>query len=212
MLIRELIKVYREEEKDIKPPYFTSDFMLVNYLNEALHEFAKKTKSFYDTTSPLTQIYVDKGQRLLPFDKRILEIKKAVVKETGHHLNIISVNTPYSAPYSLLLNSEAGEMILTKRFDKPVTIQLRVIRKPLKRLTTDDINSEIPDINEEDYRVLLYYIKYLAFSVNDAEIFDPQKAANSLALFISKCQEIKELNLRRRAAIQPVAMESIWSV
>ncbi|UYZ85327.1 hypothetical protein MTZ49_07210 [Entomomonas sp. E2T0] len=212
MLVCELIKIYREEEKDKIPSYFTSDFMLITYLNDALNEFAKKTMSFYDTSSPLTQVYVPKEQHLLPFDQRILEIKQAIVRETGDNLRIISANVADPTPYSLLLNSEAGEMILTKKYHYPVNIYLRVIRKPLKRLTLEDINQIIPDINEEDYRVLLHYIKYLAFSVADADIFDPNRAATNLALFEQKCQQIKDQNLRRRSAIQPIAMEWIWNV
>lgn len=212
MKVCELIKIYREEEKDKKPEYFTSDFMLITYLNDALIEFAKDTMSFYDTSSPLTQVYVPKEQHVLPFDQRILEIKNAFVKETGRNLSIISANANDPIPYSLLLNSEAGEMILTRKYPFAVNLLLRVIRKPLKRLTLEDINQPIPDINEEDYRVLLHYIKYLAFSVADAEIFDPNRAATNLALFEQKCQQIKEQNLRRRSAIQPVSMECMWNV
>lgn len=42
MRVSELIKIYREEEKDLITPYFTGDFMLMTYLNDALVEFAKK--------------------------------------------------------------------------------------------------------------------------------------------------------------------------
>lgn len=46
----------------------------------------------------------------------------------------------------------------------------------------------------------------------DADIFDPNRAATNLALFEQKCQQIKDQNLRRRSAIQPIAMEWIWNV
>lgn len=212
MRVSELIKIYREEEKDLITPYFTGDFMLMTYLNDALVEFAKKTLSFYDARSAITQLYVSKGQHFLPFDQRILAIKQAVVKETNESLRIISANANDTAQADLLLNTELNEMILTKTYGFPVNLQLRVIRKPLARLSGDDLQAEIPDINDEDYRVLLYYIKYLALSVSDAELFDPNRAANNLALFEQQCQVIKEQGLRRREATQPIMMESLWSV
>lgn len=202
MKVCELIKLFREEEKDNIPDYLWSDSLLVTYLNKGLMEFAKKTLSIYDEITE----YIPANEVNLFFDPVILLVLNAFIEETQDKLIIASANSPYSYTKALLLNVTTHSMKLSKPYSIPVNIRLRVIRKPLNTLKLED---DIPDIEESDVDILLYYMKYKAYQVQDADIINIDKSAFNLSLFKDSCQAIREDNLLRRRT-EPIIMERMW--
>lgn len=74
--VSDLIKAFREDERDNVAPYFWSDSQLVRFANGALTAFAEKTKSIIDDGFELT---FSQGDAVLDYPDAIIDVVDAEI-------------------------------------------------------------------------------------------------------------------------------------
>ena len=205
--VSDLIKAFREDEKDEVAPYLWSDGQLVRFANGALMAFADKTKSIIgdgievEFTAGEDEIeypayiidVIDAelflGERSWPIDVRSpAEIRRSRLPTTGR-------------PCVLLANSAVGRMRLAPPPRESGKVVLQATRRPTKELTKE---SKLVDVNPVHREYLLLFIKHRAYSVKDADLYDPSRAGQYLAEFNYECQRIYEDELRRRGGARRI--------
>lgn len=205
--VSDLIKAFREDERDAVAPYFWSESQLVRFANGALTAFAEKTKSIIDDGF---EIEFAAGEDVIDYPAAIIDVIDAELF-LGERSWPIDVRSPAEIrrsslpttgrPCVLLANSAVGRMRLVPKPQESGKVVLQVIRRPIKDLAND---SKLVDVNPVHREHLLLFIKHRAYSVKDAEIFDAVKAGQYLAEFNYECQRIYEDELRRRGGARSI--------
>lgn len=199
--VSDLIKAFREDEKDAVAPFLWSDDKLVRAVNGALAAFCEQTRIVYD------EIEADfaAGERDLPLSESILDIVEAsIVTPRERELEVVAPGViPRSClpragyPRYLIADVVKGQMRIVPTPAEAGSLVLSVVRKPLREVNK---GSNIPDV-PSDYRPhLLHYMRFIAYMDKDGELYDPDKAMASRALFDNECQSVYEAGLRRRSA------------
>ncbi|KJU80989.1 hypothetical protein N619_01075 [Ectopseudomonas oleovorans] len=205
--VSDLIKVFRDDEKDLVDPYFWSDGQLVRFTNGALAAFAERTKSIIGDG---IEVEFTAGEDEIEYPAYIIDVIDAELF-LGERSWSIDVRSPAEIrrsrlpttgrPCVLLANSAVGRMRLVPKPRESGKVVLQAIRRPIKELAKD---SKLVDVNPVHREYLLLFIKHRAYNVKDAEIFDAVKAGQYLAEFNYECQRIYEDELRRRGGARSI--------
>lgn len=208
--VSDLIKAFREDEKDAVAPYFWSDAQLVRFANEALTAYAEKTKSIFDDSSPITEMEFEVGDSDLPYAEQIIDVIEAVIV-VGTRERELAVKAPGAvrrsclpkngSPQLLIVGGSTNRMKLVPAAVEAGKVLLSVVRRPLKEATKD---GAIPDVPASNRSHLLLFIKHKAYGVQDSELFDPVKARSYEVEFDRKCQSIYEDTLLRLSVNGPI--------
>jgi len=204
--VSDLIKAFREDEKDTVAPYFWSDDQLVRWTNEALTELAERSMSIYDDESTVTLVPYGVGEDRFVLDPCIIDVIDAWIEGQPHcHLsrNPASFGNGYRGGYWLAYSGcsshfhfdGAGQLRLHPKPAAAGELRLRVVRRPVKDLEKCD---RVPDLLPHDVRHLLPYIAYKAYRVNDAETFNKASSDEHLQNFENACQTVREQAILRR--------------
>lgn len=204
--VSDLIKAFREDEHDAVAPYFWSDNQLVRFINEALSEFAVRTKSIYDDSSPVTELSYSAGQRSIPLPPCVIDVVQAWYEGSPpRYLNRIPFMAygngwrggywnAYTGCTDFRFNP-AGELALYPTPEADGVIRVLMVRKPVKEVDKTD---RVPDLLPDHRRHLLHYMKHRAYRVADAETFDTVKSNGFLGEFYEACQDVLEESILRR--------------
>lgn len=205
--VSDLIKAFREDERDAVAPYFWSDSQLVRFANGALAAFAEKTKSIIDDSFELE---FAAGEDVLDYSEAIIDVIDAEIA-VGVKTWSIDVRSPGEIRRSrlpksgkvclVLADSAVGKLRLVPAPAAAGVLTLQVVRRPLKELAKD---SKIPDVNPVHREYLLLHMKHRAYNVADAEVLDAAKATGFLFEFDRECQRIYEDALRRRGGARTI--------
>lgn len=205
--VSDLIKAFRKDERDAVAPYFWSESQLVRFANGALTAFAEKTKSIIDDGFELE---FSQGDGVLDYPESIIDVIDAEIT-VGAKTWPIDVRSPGEIRLSrmpkhgkvllVLADNSVGKLRLVPAPAESGVLALQAIRRPLKELTKD---AKIPDINPAHREYLLLFIKHRAYSVKDADLYDPSRAGQYLAEFNYECQRIYEDELRRRGGARRI--------
>lgn len=205
--VSDLIKAFRDDERDAVAPYFWSDSQLVRFANGALTAFADKTKSIIDDGYV---IEFAAGEDVLDYPETIIDVIDAEIA-VGDKSWAIDVRSPgeirrASLPKSgrvclILADNAVGKLRLVPKPAADGVLTIQAIRRPLKELSKD---AKIPDVNPVHREYLLLFIKHRAYNVADAEVFDSAKASGFLIEFNAECQRIYEDALRRRGGARTI--------
>lgn len=204
--VGDLIRAFREDEKDAIAPYFWSDNQLIRWTNEALTEFAELSRSIYDEQSLVTLIPYGAGETRFELDPCIIDVLGAWVEGRPHcelRRNLMTFGNGFRGGYWLAYNGcsshfhfdGVGALHLHPKPSSAGEIRLRVIRRPVRDLAACD---KIPDLLPGDRRHLLSYIAYKAYRVNEGETYSIESSNNHLARFESACQSALEKSILRR--------------
>lgn len=209
MTLVELIERFRRDVDDLaNPPLWDQDDILAN-IADAQDEFCRLTGGLRDSTSAITQIAVAPTNIFVSHSSRIMTIRAAKRLSDHAEISVLNIaNVPlfirppdYGISREVRLDATTGELfaIVVGMEEKKVrlveipivadTIALTVDRLPLIRPT--DVNLHSLEIDEEFHLVLLDWVKYLAYNVDDSEINDPVKAERHEAMFRQKCVNIR---------------------
>ena len=196
MNLDELRNLWRRRVQDIRPagsnaPYFWSDADFSGFLNEAQREAARRSHLLVDSTHAMTQVSVLVGDRVVALDPRIQGIRRARMASSGVPLPLRSVRdmdeylpgweeSAAGIPRFYVLDYQSGAVCLWPPSANADTLKLTVVRDPLNELVEDD---NVPEINSRYHIALLDWVSYRAFSVPDADTFDPKRAEKALADF-----------------------------
>lgn len=203
--VSDLIKNFRDDEKDAIEPFFWSDSQLVRFFNQALTAFAEKTRIVIDDSSDITAVDFSAGQAQLGYAPQIIDVIEAVALISGRTTKL-DVMTPGSVsraaqssagcPRIVVLDESAGSLRLCPAPSVAGQLLLTVVRRPLKVLAKQD---KIVDVPAHNRHILLMGIKHYAYRVADGDLFDPAKSVGFGDEFDRECQSIYEAGILRRA-------------
>lgn len=191
MKARDIIKLFRIDVDDEAEPNLWSDEEVLDYLNDAQNEAARRSRLLLDSsTTAITRIAVTGGLGLYALDPRVLFVRKIrfANKRPLRRMNMQDMESrdPFwedqqpSEPMYFIPDFEAGKVLLWPTPTDNDTLLLTVVRDPLEEVKDED---DTPEINARHHRSLRFWMAHRAYQKQDAEASDPQKAAFSLAMF-----------------------------
>lgn len=226
MRSEELFDAFREDVADMSSPHLWSDSEVWRYIDDAYKMFVRLTGGVPDSTSPVTQIPVYKGEADAKISPLILRIRDAQLVSLGRPLKIINhtdlplVSLPdYGTIRDVYLNNLSGEvryMLIGQQrglvtwVQVPAeddTVQLSVYRLPLERIVGPE--QEFSDIGEEHHEHLLLWMKSRAYGKQDAETFDKGRRDEYKAAFTEYCSMAKAEWERAKSKVRSVAYGGI---
>lgn len=215
----ELLALLRIELDDSAQDYLWSDATLYQYMDLAQREFAVRTELFRDSTTPeVCELAVSAELPELTLDQRIIRVESARLRSTGESLELSNDDDPLlwepttttdygrvsqatwltetGTPRALVGNYDWTYARLAPIPTEDDYVDLTVVRFPLRTLCSTSTCFELKDVRHQ--YALADWVKHLAYSVNDADVVNPQLADRYAAVFGGKCLEFKYELVRNR--------------
>ncbi|MFZ4537158.1 hypothetical protein [Propionivibrio sp.] len=167
MNLGELIAESRVVLCDVEKPTFWSDEWLTSTINEAEQEACIRARLIEDSSSVATSIDIDTANKRYPLHESVLDVLEACLES----------NTTYPVAGWTLTESNFVLYDYPKADD---VVLMTVVRLPLSAMESD---TDTPEIRTQHHQKLIDWVKYRAYSVQDADAFDPQGAVRALGAF-----------------------------
>jgi len=207
MTLEDLIQRVRIEADDLFEPYFWSDEVITDWLNEAQEEAAIRGRLIHESdNAAVCTLKVKAGKASYPLHASLYEIDHLAFNRDGLYrvqpLKLVSGealdsimpdwrNEEGDPEYAI--QGDKGLRLVPRPTDAGV-VNLEGYRLPLSPMVT---GSDEPGINAAHHRHLVHWALSKAFRVPDAEVFDPQRAQNAEALFTRYFGQQTDSDLRR---------------
>ena len=200
MEVSALLAEYRRRADDRVEPYFTSDEEAIRFAAEAEREAAIRSNLLFDTVTAGVAVYeLVSGAAMLDLSPLVYRIDAGNYQPgAGGRPRQVCITgldwireqcdwTTRSASYvEALAHLERNEARLYPIPNGGGTLRLDVYRLPLNPL--EDTSDE-PGISEEHHDGLVDWMLYRTWIAKDAEVEDPQRAAQALADFTERFGE-----------------------
>lgn len=223
MRVEDIIRRFREAVRDTADPPFWSTEDIVEYLNEAVQEACERAKLIEDRATPaVCALTLEAGKSSYDLHRSVLQVKRLVFR--GRVLDETSVeelDCAYGAwearsgmpCYWVFEGANSRGTPRIQLVPAPVEageIALTVYRGALKPI--DPCNTQAqPEIHERFHTRLMDWMLHRAYLKQDADAFDPAKAATSLALFEQAFGERPDANVQRKHRDRrPPLVRSSW--
>ena len=223
MNVADFIDEFRDAVDDHADPPFWSSENIVRYLNEAVQEACERAKLIEDRSTPaVCSITLQAGESTYPLHPSVFEIKRLTFR--GRPLDETSVEeldadvpgweARSGQPRLYIFEQASGlrpaQVRLVPTPTATDTIALTVCRGALKPLSADN-DAGRPEMPERFHRRLLDWVLHRAYLKQDADAFDPSKAAVSLGLFVQAFGERPDANVqRKRRDKRPPVVRMHW--
>lgn len=203
----DLLKVFRIEVSDLAEPYLWSKELIMGYIEDAQRQFCRKTEGIEDGRS--FKIRVEPGKEWYNISPLILKLRKATITASGGKINI--VNSERADAEGVRFDGRTGpvnsivvgiEKHAVRAWPSPSTsmvIELSVFRLPREFSENGEL-----EVDEQHARGLLLWVKHLAYSVQDSEVFDRLKADDFEQKFEAYCAQAKREQSRARREVGAV--------
>ena len=190
MNLEDLIKFYREQAQDKKPPFFCSDEQLTIYANEAQDEACRRGQLLRQSTGPMCQLAFEPGAEVVPLDSRVVKVLRSMVD--GLPVSVITAqdmdqmhpgweaDTVRCRPRVLVSGMTTDALHLWPVPEVAGEIRLTVQRLPMKQMQN---SNDKPEIRREAHPALVDWMLYRVFSSEDTEIYNDTKAQLALRRF-----------------------------
>lgn len=210
MKVADFIAEFRDTVADHAVPPFWSPENIVSYLNEAVQEACERAKLIEDrSTAAVCSIPLQAGESTYPLHPSVFEIKRLTFR--GRPLDETSVeeldaDSPgwearSGQPRLYIFEQASGirpaQVRLVPTPAAADTIALTVCRGALKPLSADN-DAGRPELPERFHMRLMDWMLHRAYLKQDADAFDPNKAAVSLGLFVQAFGERPDANVQRK--------------
>jgi len=221
--VADFIDEFRDAVDDHADPPFWSSENIVRYLNEAVQEACERAKLIEDRSTPaVCSITLQAGESTYPLHPSVFEIKRLTFR--GRPLDETSVEeldadvpgweARSGQPRLYIFEQASGlrpaQVRLVPTPTATDTIALTVCRGALKPLSADN-DAGRPEMPERFHRRLLDWVLHRAYLKQDADAFDPSKAAVSLGLFVQAFGERPDANVqRKRRDKRPPVVRMHW--
>lgn len=188
----DVIDIWRRHVDDVATPFLWSDEEVLEYLNDAQNEAARRTRYFVDsTTTAVAQMVVTQASGgLVALDPRVLFVRNARIAASlplaRRTMQDMQSCDPYwqdagaSKPRVFIPDYQTGKLLFWPAPDADYTVKLTVVRDPLVEVTKEDDPLELP---ARYLRNLRHWMAYRGYSKPDKETYDPQRAGQELVLF-----------------------------
>lgn len=223
MKVADFIEAFRDQVGDNAAPTFWSDAQIVRYLNEAVQEACERAKLIEDRLTPaVCTVTLAPDISTYPLHPSVFEIKRVMLR--GRPLDETSVEelddecpgweswkgTPRAFIFEQACGSQPANLRLVRIPTQADTLALTVYRGALKPLSAD-IDMGKPEIPERFHENLMDWVLHRAYLKQDADTFDPAKAAESKALFVQAFGERPDANVQRKQRDRsPPIVQSNW--
>lgn len=203
----ELYDAFRSDVVDLERPYLWSYTEVFGYMDEAQIMFCRLAGGIPDvTTDEVVKVPVTAGEEYSPLHPSILHIRQAHLVSTGRELglkNLLDAKTAgddYGMVFQAVNEHRPGPvrgMVIGEQYDLcrwvsvpevDDEVKVSVYRLPLAQIIGEGQELEI---RREHHRALLYWMKHLGYSKQDAETFDRAKAKENEDKFIAYCEKAK---------------------
>lgn len=208
----ELLAQFRIEVVDYEPPYLWSDALIYTYIDEAQKRFCRLTEGIEDARSYTLNITV--GQSWYAIDPAILKIRSAHDSATGREIPIVATEKMTSmglwfdggtGPLKVLISGlEKGSLRAMPVPNVASTVELRTFRLPADVAEGDDF-----EIDAQHVLNLLHWVKYRAYSVQDADAGDKVRADLNRREFETYCARARSEQGRLRRPTSTVVYGGI---
>jgi hypothetical protein len=210
MTLDDLIREFRLQVADVEKPYLWSDDEVFSFAVDAQDMFVRETGGIPDSTTPeLTKIKVKTDQPYAAYSPYILRFRAGRLLTAKTDVQFINYADITGVPtndygtnfYNTLDDDDTGPVdaailglenhkIRWYRVpDSDDTCQIQVFRLPYPRLV---IEGSVPlEIDEHHHRHLIMWMKYLAYSKQDAEMYDKKAAEDNELAFTRYCEKAK---------------------
>jgi len=205
MTTTELLALFRTEVFDLEAPYLWSDAWAYGAIDAAQKQFCRDTYGIADARSFKVLVKAD-GTEWYALDPRILKIRAATDSVTGVPVPIVPVEKMieqrmkfdgHQGPLSALISGlEADTLRAWPKPNVASTVELRTFRLPVDVAAGDDF-----EIAPQHHRYLTYWVKHLAYGIQDTETYDPKAEAKYRAQHDAYCARAKDEQSR---AMHPV--------
>ena len=210
MKVADFIDEFRDAVADNAEPHFWSSENIVSYLNEAVQEACERAKLIEDrSTAAVCSVPIQAGVSTYPLHPSVFEIKRLTFR--GRPLDETSVEeldadspgweTRSGQPRLYIFEQASGirpaQVRLVPTPTAADTIALTVCRGALKPLSADN-DAGRPELPERFHMRLMDWMLHRAYLKQDADAFDPNKAAVSLGLFVQAFGERPDANVQRK--------------
>jgi hypothetical protein len=191
-------------ETDNTSELLWSNESLSRYINEAEIQAVRRCLPIKDFTTYTIDVVAAK--HTYDVDPKIIRVLDIDSDDTGLPLtkteyeelrNVQNWRTVTGTVTDYLIDYEAKKIRLYKIPTETDTLNLTVYRLPLKTLDWEH-QDRIPEIREEYHIPMLHYAAFLAYSKQDADVFDPQKAAYHLQQFNSEFSDTSAYSETRK--------------
>lgn len=205
MNLRDLIDSFRVDSDDKarsigggQGDLLWSDAELARWFGEAEEEAAiRKRLLFDDYTLDIVRIDVLAGQSSYPIDPRLFEVSKARLLDatTGDFIEDLYITTREALDQRCprwrdeqrqpgFFIQDESRIVLPGIVDRAYTLRLEGYRTPLEPISADsDPDATQLEIVAIHHRFLVHWVLHRAYSKQDSEIYEPQKAAIALDAF-----------------------------
>lgn len=202
MTLGELIDEYRTKARDKRRPYFCDDAELTKLVNDAIEEAAIRSRLIPATE----EIGIDVGESRYPMPSYLFEVRTAelidaagkrypVSPKTRDELDYLKPGWRHLTERPEFFVVDDTELVIGCIPDATYTLSIEGYRTPRKKLSTD---KDVPEIHPANHAGLLHWVLYKAFGNQDADLFDPNRAAAEEAEFTRQFGKRPSADLRKR--------------
>lgn len=204
----ELLAIGRAELYDTVAPYLWSDTLLYTYIDDAQKQFCRDTYGIEDARGFKITIKSD-GTEWYAIDPMILKLRSAINAADGGDIPLIAMEK--MGEHGLRFDGRQGPLrALITGMEKgyvrahPVPNTASVVNLNTFRLPADVASGDDFEIDPQHVLNLLYWVKYRAYMVQDAETRDDKKSADNLAKWTAYCAKAKVEQSRVRRPVSTV--------
>lgn len=186
----ELIASYRDESHDKAVPPLVKNERLIQFANEGEREACRRAHLLVDSSSGFCSVSVSANEPLVDIDPLIINIRRAKLSISTYSLSPVRaeemdrVNPGWElhvgTPTTYVTNYQTNAIRLYPKQQVAADLTMTVSRLPANSMESDD---DEPEIREEYHPALVQWMLYRAYSTQDADMFDANKAARALAEF-----------------------------
>ena len=185
----DLVAAFREESGDKNKPYFWSDERLYDLAAEAEDEACRRAHLLIDSSSDFCTIPISDNDPLIEIDPLVINIRRAklsistysLAPETAENMDRVNPGWEkhFGTPTTYVTGYETGCIRLYPKQQVAADLTITVSRLPIYGIS----KTTNPEIRREYLPGLVQWMLHRAYSKFDADSFDPDKAAKSLAAF-----------------------------
>jgi hypothetical protein len=201
----QLYALFRADTTDNVAPYLWTDVEVFSYMNDAYTMFVRRIGGIPDYyNDEVCLVQATKNVEYSPLHPKILFIRAAHLEPKGETVKVVNMqDEPFmqDEDYGLIRQFTTMQTVgkvkylvigvqddIAKWVSVPdVNYQVRLLVERLPLGNIDGLNQEFDDVKDHHHLYLLCWMKYLAYSKQDAETFDKVKAAEEQQKFLAYC-------------------------
>lgn len=225
MNVAQFLTTFRGFTGDQKAPYLWSDVEVLGYLVDALNEACERARLIEDeSTAACCTLTLAAAASTFALHASVFEVKE--LRFRGRPLDETSTEaeagedgtwrTRTGEPRRFIV-TDTGAGLKVRLVPAPTsdldgeTIDLTVYRRELTPRELAGANSAAPELNARWHERLMHWMYHRAYSKNDAETLNPQKAGYFEALFTRDFGERIDANAQRKQRDRrPPIVRSSW--